>query len=589
MADSYKKFAICRAIKRKKKNEESRKRKIEAMNGACAAEKAPRASLEAEKRKRYRKRKTEKDEDREEESDKATKELKRTSTRALMVSSKSPPPPRHIISTKRAGSKDASLDPLEELRISTLNRRYPLLSAITAETSVLSGKGKDKNNRGARLVTISVDLTRCLLSEYSWALANRKNLSRSVNLWMSTHDKITDMINENDYRPVNIIINKQGWNTIDDVLREKSYFELLADGCNALFGSDILHNKIFDPNFKTIDCESLVRGDRSATKSFRYITRNVYQPVWKKLSSSINMISGGKGRGGESFIGRGDLATLQSCATVVLEKTSQQKLDKIIKEATARASYYSKFVQATERMSGSNEQQQQPQFHMTPHAMMHHPSFIPGQPTFQQQQQIPYASAIRAPCSSPSRRQQESIVDTANYTSDSPERLTRGTTAASAIETTPLQNSVKVSPKSQHTPISDSLFPEPSISQSLALATKIFNGVATESEETLDNIEYISQENIFQQEQQSVPNASAPSTSAAAAVDASGTAISHVGFLVSTPETTKEDLSGGQGTPAVEKRKFLENDIQRKIYRIVPSDEEDSPHEEMSASYEEDF
>lgn len=489
--DSYKKLAICRAIKRKKENEESRKRKIKAMNGACAAEKAPRGSVEAEKRKRYRKRKTEEDEDRGEENDKATKELKRPTTKAFMVPSKSAPPPCHNVSKKRVRSGAATLDPVEELRISTLNRQYPLLSAITARTSVSSGKGKDKNNGGVRLVTLSVDLTRCLLSEYNWALANRKNLTRSVNLWMSTHDRVADLINQNDYTSVNKIINKLGWDMIDDVLREKSYFELLADGCNALFGSDILHNKIFDPNFKTIDYEKLLRGD------FRYIIRNLYQPMWWKLSPSINMISGGKGRGGESFIGKGNLATLQSCAAMVLERARQPKLNSIIQEATSKANCYSKFLKATRSKHQQHEQQQQqPQIHMTPHAMpypqMQQPFFFPNHQAMlqqrqqEQQQQTPYASAIPASFSG------------------APSKMPANTSSRTTPQTSCIISNV---PSNRASP---------------------------------------------------APPASAPPTSVA--ITAASTPPSPVGFLSLTPETVTEDLSVEQDSTILEVRRLPQVD-----------------------------
>lgn len=72
-----------------------------------------------------------------------------------------------------------------------------------------------------------------------------------------------------------------------------------------------------------------------------------------------------------------------------------------------------------------------------------------------------------------SRRQQGNVVDAENYTSDG---LTRGTTVATK-EAASLWNNVEASHVNQYTPISESLFPEPSMSETLALKNNISDDV----------------------------------------------------------------------------------------------------------------
>ena len=389
---------IITATKKRKKAEDRIRRGILAMNGTCAQNNAPKVSRDKRNRlkKRHEKKKlkTEKEEgsgevgtcagggyDNDNSSPLPPKKKKKEGennndstdddddlqlalndiskqTRQVAPSSSLPIAPPCVIKrkpTKNKKNPSASCSnrrqvslPLETLRSATLRLQYPL------QSSILKRKKKHSDVGQPRLITTSIDIIRCLLAESNWALMRRKNPTASLKLWFSTHDTLTSFLNTGDYDSANEVLVQLNKVSIDYGLRESVYFELLGDACNSLFGNTLLHNKLFDPDLVSINQQKLTGDKNTNTKT---VLKLVYQPIWAKISERLNMITCGAALIG----GKGDIIALQRCADNVLNKTKNERFNKIIKEVTARTNQMAKFGVALKSSSPAKQQQQQQQ------------------------------------------------------------------------------------------------------------------------------------------------------------------------------------------------------------------------------------
>ena len=374
---------IIAATKKRKKDEDKVRRGILAMNGFCAQNNAPKASRNKRSRlKKNHEKKTPKDlteeysgevgictdgEDNNNSSSPSPSKKKKTEddtddlqvalddiseqTRQVVPSSSCLPvaPPCVIKPTKKkttscSNRRQVSL-PLESLRSATLRLQYPLLQSL---------KGKKKYSDQLRLITTSIDIIRCLLAESIWALMRRKNPTESFKLWFSTHDTLSSFLNNGEYDSANKILVQLNKVSINYGLRENNYFELLGEACNTLFGTTLLHNKMFDPDLVSVNQQRLT-GDKN-TKA-KTVLNHVYHPIWAKISERLNMITCGAALIG----GKGDMSTLQRCADNVLNNSKNDRLEKIIKEVTARTNQMAKFGVALRPSSSTAKQQQQQQ------------------------------------------------------------------------------------------------------------------------------------------------------------------------------------------------------------------------------------
>ena len=247
--------------------------------------------------------------------------------------------------TMRSDRKQISL-PLETLRSATLRLQYPL------QSSLLRGKKNHSDVGQPRLITISIDIIRCLLAESNWALMRRKNPAESFKLWFSTHDILSNFLNNGNYVSANQILTELCKVSVAYGLRESNYFELLGDVCNSLFETTILHNKMFDPDLVSVNQQKLSGDQNTKAKS---VLKRVYRPIWTKMSETLNMITCGATLIG----GKGDMFALQRCADNVLSKSKNGGLSKIIREATARTKQMATLGAALNPSCTAKQQQQQ--------------------------------------------------------------------------------------------------------------------------------------------------------------------------------------------------------------------------------------
>nr|BDT63251.1 MAG: wsv161-like protein [Hemigrapsus takanoi nimavirus]GBG35385.1 wsv161-like protein [Hemigrapsus takanoi nimavirus] len=391
---------IIAATKKRKKEEDRVRRGILAMNGTCAQNNAPKASTDKRNRskKKHEKKKiktseedvlkTEKEKDSGEEetfacgddnnsSSPPPKKKKKEDenniesadlqlalddiskqTRQVAPSSSLSIAPPCVIRRKHTNNKkipptlcsnrrEVSL-PLESLRSATLRLQYPLKSSVLKRKKKLCDSGQP------RLITTSIDIIRCLLAESNWALMRRKNPAESFKFWFTTHDNLSSLLNNNDYVSANRVLVQLNKVSIGYGLRENNYFELLGDACNSLFGTALLHNKMFDPDLVSVNQHRLIGEKNTKAKT---VIKSVYYPIWAKMSETLNMITCGTALIG----GKGDMFALQRCADNVLNKLKNDRLGKIIKEVTARTNQMAKFGVALKPSTAKQQQRQQQQ------------------------------------------------------------------------------------------------------------------------------------------------------------------------------------------------------------------------------------
>ena len=350
------------AMKKRKKEEDRIRRGIVAMNGTCAQNNAPKASRN--KRNRLKKKhesigeaglRKKKNEDNNDNDDDdlqlALDDISKQTGQVALSSSLQIAPPcvikRKLTNKKKTTScnnrRQVSL-PLETLRSATLKLQYPLQANILKVGQ-------------PRLITTSIDIIRCLLAESNWALMRRKNPTESFKLWFSTHDTLSSFLNSGDYESANQVLVQLNKVSIGYGLRENNYFELLGDACNSLFGISLLHNKIFDPDLISVNQQRLTGDKNTKTKT---VLKRVYLPIWAKISETLNMIT-------STLIGgKGDMFALQKCADNVLNKSKNDRLNKIIKDVTARTTQMAKFGVAVKP-----KQKQQPLLYPYPPPMFY--------------------------------------------------------------------------------------------------------------------------------------------------------------------------------------------------------------------------
>ena len=227
--------------------------------------------------------------------------------------------------------------------------------ALPAASAVEFRFGGQKNGGrlAAAFTNIGADIVKVCLALPMWALVHRRDFKRGVDEWFKRSDSMIEALDGGDATAINSAMETAVAKQLNGAIKERVYFEMMANVCNELFKTSVLPNKVFDKAFATIatdNTDSTVRSF-SIPKYFRSLKSN----VWQKISDTMDVLLTGGASGENSAI-----SLLEVCAENVIARAKSRPVEATIKKAVEQANQAHKLSTGVLKPTqlASNQQQQ---------------------------------------------------------------------------------------------------------------------------------------------------------------------------------------------------------------------------------------
>ena len=175
-------------------------------------------------------------------------------------------------------------------------------AAATATAAAPRGAAKKPPTRTSR---VGLDLLRACMRAPLCALVSRTNVAEGVRQYTNAAERFGECLQSESYAPADETLRSFSNWLLDSTLAERSHYERLANLCHEMFGTTVLANKYFDETFVTTE-HGTVRYP-----NFSFYRDRVLRPVWRRLrettcsflagpgSTAVGVGGGGGGGGGD--------------------------------------------------------------------------------------------------------------------------------------------------------------------------------------------------------------------------------------------------------------------------------------------------